>query len=160
MKLDPLINRFRLASRELYNNHFSIEPPEDFDAWDWCENFYDVERALFRALVIHPSPLSKAEYGARNQQIRVVSQTDTTPILINRLDDRQHGYWDCPINQIDRTAVLQFVYFFDFDRSKPKDNQYAMVWIESFPGHEIVSGRYALIEHQYVSYEYVDSRSQ
>jgi len=155
MELDPLINRFRLASRELYNNHFMPAPPKEFDAWDWRDEYCNVESALFRALVVNPSPLSDAEYRTPNRQISVLGRTNKTPIMINRMDDRSHGYWDCPIDQITQEAVLHFVSFFDFDGEKPKDNQYALVWIESVPKHEVVSGRYALIEHQYVSYKYV-----
>ncbi|TRD13894.1 hypothetical protein FEV53_19190 [Palleronia caenipelagi] len=152
LNITPLLDRFRLASRELYNNHFMFPSPQELGAWDWRENFDFAENALFKAMVIYPSPLSPAEYGPKNSQILVSPNTDTTPAFINREYGKSHGYWDCPITEIDRTATLYFACFFDFDIERQMDNQYALTWIEQWPKNEGLIGRYALIEHQYLSY--------
>ena len=92
MNLDPLLHRFRIASRDLFNQHYLVPPPIDFEAWACLEHFDLVEEALFQTLVIQSGPFSPAKYGVPNPEISVLVQTDETPIMINRETSKNQGY--------------------------------------------------------------------
>jgi hypothetical protein len=59
MSLDDSIKKFRVASRELFNNFFHVPDPWNSQgvAWMHKENFRQVEAILFTALV-DPEPIS------------------------------------------------------------------------------------------------------
>ncbi len=153
MKLDPLLKRFRLASRDLFNQHYLAAPSSEFgEALQAWECFEPVEEALFQTLVVQPGSLSPTKYGALNLEIDVVAQSDSTPIMINREDGKDHGSWDFPITKVDKTAIMKFVTFFDFDRRRACDHQYVHVEISDWPSEQGTVGRRALIENQYVSF--------
>ncbi len=153
MRLDPQLHRFRLASRDLFNQYYFPGPPNSIDIWDALELFAPVEEVLFQTLVIQKSPLSPTSYGAPNSEILVVVRSDSTPIMVNRERGKDHGYWDFPIERVDRKIVMNFVCFFDFDKTRHQDHQYVHVEIADWASDPEVVGRRALIENQYVSFE-------
>ena len=153
MKLDLLLKRFRLASRDLFNQYYFAAPSSEFgDALEAWECFEPVEEALFQTLVVQPGILSPTKYGALNLEIDVVTQSDSAPIWINREHGKDHGYWDFPVTKVDKTATMKFVAFFDFDCSRACDHQYVHVEISDWPSEQGTIGRRALIENQYVSF--------
>jgi hypothetical protein len=142
-----------LASRDLFNQHYLPPPHPDFSAWDAFELFDPVEDALFQTLVAQSAGLTLAPYGSLNPKINVCVQSDTTPIMINREQEKDHGYWDYPIAEVSRSATMKFVRFFDFDGSRDCDHQYVHVEISDWPLEKAAVGRRALVENQYVSFE-------
>jgi hypothetical protein len=151
MELNELMNRFRIASREVFNHFFRVPDPYNNDGWLLEERFSEVQAVLFQKLVLEPSGLSEPSYGAPQPCIRVVLRhSEFAPIMINRGIDT--GYWDFPLREVTKDAHLTFIQFFDWDQLAYRDNQYVRVQIESWPSHPEVVGRHALVESQYVSF--------
>lgn len=160
MNLDPFLHRFRLASRDLLNNHFWQTTLSKNCSWDVFDLFEQVEEVLFQTLVIQAAVLSSVRYGTLHSEINVCAQTDTTPIMINRQLGEDHGQWDFPITKIDRSATMKFVCFFDFDCwGRDCDHQYVKVEIVDWPSEPTTVGRRALIENQYVSFQRTSATS-
>jgi len=94
MEVDDLVNRFRLASREL-RNHWFHPPDWDQSEWEVVEGFDEVERLLFETLVLWPAGVQRVDYGRPNPDTIVVPRTPA-PIMINRDRGAESGYWDHP----------------------------------------------------------------
>ena len=154
MNIDTYINKFRLASRELFNHYFLDDIVRDND-WGLYEQFQMLEEQLFQALVSSRIGISEIVYGCYPQeQIHVVPQQGSVsgiPIMLNRLIDS--GYWDFPIDKAPQESVFKFISFFDWDQKAYKDNRYIRVLVLDWPGNEELIGKHALIETQYVNYE-------
>ena len=150
MELDELVNRFRIASRELFNHWFRVRDPYQNDGWEFEERFSEIEALLFQKLVTEPAGLTYVRYGEPNPRIRLRLATDRAPIMVNR--DNESGYWDHPINVVTRDAELTFITFFDWDQLAFRNNQYVRVLVAGWPSHPEVSGKHALIESQYVNF--------
>ena len=122
MNVDRSMQRFRTASRELFNTHFRIESPWENDGWSLEARFCRVEAVLFEQLVASPLGLSLAPYGELQTQIRVVLRGGSlAPIMPNRETDS--GYWDAKPNEVTADAELSFIRFFDWDLLDVRDNQ-------------------------------------
>lgn len=150
MTLNELINRFRLASRELFNNYFRVDIPGSNDPWLIEERFSNVQEVLFQMMVTEPASLSRIEYGELQTDIFVELQSDFAPWLLNR--EKDSGYWDAEPKEVTRKAKMQFITFFDWDQLSYRDNTYVRVLVVDWPGEPSVVGKHALIEAQYVHY--------
>lgn len=153
MDLDEMMNQFRLASREVFNHYFHIHDPwKDSDAaWEFESRFSAVEQVMFEKLVIDPASIPLAKYKDVQSSIRVeLARGDFAPIQLNR--EIKSGYWDYPIKEVTREAVLFFVQFFDWDLLSYRDNQYVLVQVESWPTHQDAVGKQALLEFQHVRF--------
>jgi hypothetical protein len=155
MKHDVQMNRFRLASRELFNNYFRIEDASgngtDSEAWSALERFIEVETVLFENMVLEPLEIGGPAYGNCNPRIRVCLRSgDFAPIMLNREVDS--GYWDHPLQEVTSDAVLKFVRFFDWDQLHYCDYRYVRVVVVDWPSHPVAVGKHALIETQYARY--------
>ncbi|MBS1144918.1 MAG: hypothetical protein H6R14_2324 [Proteobacteria bacterium] len=150
MSIDDLMNRFRLASRELFNNYFRIDIPSSVDPWLVEERFSNVQDELFQMMVTEPASISRIGYGDLQTDIIVEMRSDSVPWLLNR--DKNSGYWDAEPNQVTRDAQLKFKAFFDWDQLSYRDNTYVRVLVVDWPAMPSVVGRDALIEAQYVRY--------
>lgn len=149
MTLDESMNRFRVASRELFNHFFLVADAYNNDGWLLEERFCRVEAVLFEQLVSEPCALPSVSYGAHQPAIRVLLRhSDFAPIMINREVDS--GYWDHPLGEVTRDAQLSFVRFFDWDLLAVRDNKYVRVNIDAWPAHPEAVGKHALIEAQCV----------
>jgi len=149
--LDDLVNRFRLASRDLFNQYYHVDNPYQNDGRAAHSRFDDVEELLFQTLVVEPGKLSVVEYGQVHPQIRVeLRHGDRVPVMLNRGEDS--GYWDYPIHEVTREPTLLFVRFFDWDQLDFHDNRYVRVQVGAWKSHPEVAGRHALIESQYVRF--------
>lgn len=152
MNISDLIIRFRIASRELFNNFFSVSDPYVNDGWVWEERFRHVEIELFRQIVAVPTSINEVEYGYFQPNISVaLSDVEFAPIQINR--ELDSGYWDFPVTEVDSNAKLAFIKFFDWDALRCRDNQYVRVKIIAWQSHPECVGKHALIEAAYVTYE-------
>ncbi|MDP5238750.1 hypothetical protein Q9Q94_04375 [Uliginosibacterium sp. 31-16] len=154
MNIDRRINKFRLASRELFNNYFLEEFLADED-WDFYEQFTTIEESLFQALVTAQSGIEEIIYGFPQPAIQVVARQGSSgmPIMLNREIDS--GYWDHPIKQCVPGCVFTFKIFFDWDQRSYKDNRYVRAIVKTWPDNPSLVGKHVLIETHYVSYEQV-----
>lgn len=151
MNITQLICRFRIASRELFNNFFSVPDPYDNDGWTLEERFREVESVLFQQLVAVATGISEVRYGDLQPDIFVtLSCGEFAPIMINR--DESGGYWDFPITQVDSSARLGFVSFFDWDVLRCRDNQFVRVKILGWDSYPECVGKHALIDATNVAY--------
>lgn len=155
MNLDAHLNRFRLASRELFNHYFRVEDASgngtDPEAWGAQERFEEVETVLFDKLVLEPSQLAGPAYGQRNARIRVCLRSASfAPIMMNREVDS--GYWDHPIREVTDDVTLEFISFFDWDQLHYRDHRYVRVVVAGWPSQPAAVGKHGLIESQYVRY--------
>jgi len=145
------MNRFRLASRELFNGYFRVEQPYKNGGWLLEERFAIVEKALFDQLVLVPHELPEVKYGKHQPKIRVILRgSEFAPIMVNR--EAHSGYWDHPLVEVTREVSLSFLRFFDWDQVGIRDNHYVQVVVDDWPSNPEVRGFHALIESQYVAF--------
>jgi hypothetical protein len=152
MDLDARINRFRIASRELFNQFFRVDDAYNNDqAWILEERFCEVQELLFQKLVIEPAGLPTVAYGVLNPSIRaVLRHGEFAPIMLNREVDS--GYWDHPLREVTREAKLAFISFFDWDQLDYRDHRYVRVQVLEWPSQPSVVGKHAFIEAHYVRF--------
>ncbi len=151
MELDELMNRFRVASREVFNHYFRVPDSYNNDGWIYEERFVRVQAELFQTLVVEPGNFGAARYGAMLPAVRVeLRHGDRAPVMLNRETDS--GYWDHPIREVTRDAKLNFIAFFDWDQLDYRDNRYVRVRVESWPSQKNAEGKDELIESQYVRF--------
>jgi hypothetical protein len=75
MELDALLNRFRIASRELFNHFFRVDDPyNNEEAWALEESYGEVETLLFEKLVLEP--------GRQGAQLRYVGHLRTARMAL------------------------------------------------------------------------------
>jgi hypothetical protein len=113
--INAWIGRFRVASRELYNNHSRVDEPNKNNGWDAEERFSAIETVLFAKMVLEPASLPDSEYGRLNPAILVeLNSSEGAPMMVNR--ETRSGYWDYPLDRVTKDARLLFVKFFDWDQ--------------------------------------------
>lgn len=152
--INTQMESFRLASRELFNNYFlPICRTNDVVSWDLTEGYSRIRSLLFRALVTTQVETALEEYGDVQKKLRVVLREgiDQAPALINR--DISSGYWDHPIDKIDRTVDLRYEQFFDWDQFEQMDNRYVMAVIDSWPTYPEAKSKRVLIDWMYVKFD-------
>jgi hypothetical protein len=153
MDINEMMNRFRIATRELFNNFFHVPDPwKDSNlAFQLETRFSAVEELLFQKLVLEPASLPLIAYKNVQSSLQVeLAKGDSAPVMLNR--EINSGYWDHPIKEVTRDAVLLFVRFFDWDVLSYRDNRYVLVQVDSWPLHQDVVGKLALVESQYVRF--------
>ncbi len=172
MDIHESMNRFRLASRELFNHYFSV--PQGENAFEYYDGFNEVERVLFTMLVLEPCSVPRASkdytYGIDGHPgIRVrlpianvgeyLVGDDTpqvAPIMLNReltwINSGYCGYWDFPLNSFSNEATLLYVSFFDWESMAYRDNAYVRVQVSDWPSHPEAIGRHGLVESFRVRY--------
>ncbi len=169
MDLHRRMRRFRLASRELFNNYFLDEEDEVDD--QLLDGFDAVENLLFASLVLEPCSVPRLapnfQYGidahpsirvrlpnnSDNRDLLEIDEPLCAPIMINR--EKNSGYWDFPLDRFSNEAKLLFIGFFDWDARYCRDNTYVLVQICDWPSHPEAIGKQALVEAQYVQFELI-----
>lgn len=152
-KSAKLIEKFRVASRELFNHYFSIDDAweRQGEAWLMVERFGDVETLLFRKMVSEALDLSISEYGNIQKNILVQSKDgNSLEGLLNR--EVSTGYWDYPITNIPSDAEMYFIAFFDWDTLSLRDNEYVRVMVATCASTPEIAGKHALIGAREVTY--------
>lgn len=147
-----LMEHFRIASRDIYNQYFRLSDPARMEDWDCWKAFSEVEDILFKKLVTQRLGLSDVEYGVVYPSIVVSPICDSVPWMLNRKTNVSHGYWDHEISRFERAAIAEFVHFFDFDEQAYRDNRYVMIFVRNFPEKPEAQGRFALVESNHVKY--------
>ncbi|MBC5786381.1 hypothetical protein H8N03_25815 [Ramlibacter sp. USB13] len=152
MNLHDHMHRFRLASRELFNQFFRLDDPyPDNRGWVLEERYREVENLLFQKLVIEPTGLDGVEYGTLNHGIRVALRNgEFAPIMLNREIDS--GYWDYPLEEVTREAKLGFISFFDWDQLDYRDHRYVRVQVLEWAAQPAVVGKHGFIETHYARF--------
>lgn len=150
--VNAALNAFRLASRELFNGYFLVkDEPYDNGGWSLLERFGEVEDVLFEQLVGPSCTSSLGPYGQPQPKLLASLRSgDFAPIMVHR--DTDSGYWDHPVSEVTRDAVLRFVRFFNWDQLAIRDYRYVEVVIDSWPQHPDLAGKRALVESQYTAY--------
>jgi hypothetical protein len=144
--IDDALRRFRIADRELYNQHFHIPNPyNDTDtAFAAMERFEEVQACLFNALVSGPLDLEPVRYRQTQPAIRVELLHSETPVMLNR--ELDSGYWDHPVTELSPQIPIAFISYFDWDQLNYHDNYYVRGEIlENEMAPELV-GKHVLIE--------------
>lgn len=147
MNINDLMLKFRLASRELFNNYFRVINPyeNDGDAWLMQEMFSSVEEVLFQKLVCEPLSLSCQAYKYNQPNILVkLYLTDQLKVMVNR--EISSGYWDYGVTKISSDTKMTFIDFFDWEYICFRDNQYVEVLIVNCPQYPEIEGKHALLE--------------
>mgnify|MGYP003703970341 FL=1 len=151
MELDALINRFRVASRELFNGYFRVDDPhKNPEAWTFDERHGEIEQVLFEKMVLEPADLPSVDYGFANPNILVQLKSDFAPIMFNR--EINSGYWDHPLREVTNDAKLVFVSFFDWDDLDYRDNRYVRVIVKEWLAYPEMTDKHALLESQYARF--------
>lgn len=157
--INKAMNKFRLASREIYNGYFFNDDPNAShdDFYLPRERFIDLQSVLFSKLVLEPCNLDDADYGSNKviQGIFVVSASELVdgegiPALVNR--DKVSGYWDFALKHLPLDTKLGFVRFFDWDQRAVMDNRLVRAEILSCPSMPEIVGKHVLIEAGCVSF--------
>jgi hypothetical protein len=148
------MNKFRLASRDLFNHFFYVADPYNNRQLAWLqeERFRDIQAVLFQKQVVEPMFLNTVEeYGRPQPNILVEPNNNhAIPIMLNR--EINTGYWDYPLKEVDANARLFFVCFFDWDQLNYRDNRYVCIQVNQCLTHSEIVGKHGLIESQYVRF--------
>jgi hypothetical protein len=152
LDVDDLVNKFRLASRELFNHFFRVPNPYDGDeGWEMRERFLAVQSVLFQKLVTEPAGLPSIKYGDPQTNITVkIRVNENVPVMLNR--EISSGYWDHPVKEATQEASFCFLAFFDWDQLGYQDNRHVRVRVDRWPSHPEVIGKHALIDCQYIRF--------
>lgn len=148
MDVTAIFDHYRNAARGLWNTAFW--PCPEFRNWDSFDQFEEIERILFRELV-----LNKIDREFPSDQIFVqpipfirVVPDGHLPILIQR-SANESGYWDNPVNSVKRDdAEMMFLAYFDWNNMDYLDFHYYRVKIAKFETHPEVEKLEALIERR------------
>jgi hypothetical protein len=154
-----IFDHYRMTARGLWNTAFWPDP--DFRNWDSIEQFDEVEKLLFRGLVLSKIdkdwPLEHIFTTPLPYLHVVPSHERGGPIMIqNPRPGAPRGYWDDPINWVKpEEAELLFISYFDWNQMDYIDLQYYLVKITRFDNHDELIGREALIERQNAAVKFV-----
>jgi hypothetical protein len=153
--ISDVFDHYRLSARAIWNTAFWPDP--DFRNWDSIDQFHEIERLLFRDLVLakvdRDWPLCDLFVNAIPFFQIVPSHMHGTPIMIQKpRPEAPTGYWDDPVNLIKpKEAELLFIAHFDWNEMDHIDLRYYRVKIVSFDAHPELVGREALIERQHAT---------
>lgn len=154
-----LMDHYRVAARSIWNTGFWSQ--EDLQSWDAWDQFKQIKKLLFKALVAarinqeHACDLDVVP----DLDLRVVpNEPGPVSIMIqNPRPGDNAGYWDDPVKEISPSqANLQFIDYFDWDPMRYADFQFYRVRITDFPQLPHLVGREALVEHSHARV-YLDS---
>lgn len=150
------ISAYREAIRHLWNTAFlSLE--EAVRLGPSLENYEEIERLLFDALVCNPNGFDLKTRKASDpiNQIRLKPISPDVPVLINRCKPAS-GYWDDPKKHMDQGVELAMIEFFDWDGYQTKNCSYYRFRILDWPKAPDLIGRDGLVEVLYVDAFYRD----
>lgn len=153
--ISSVFDHYRTSARAIWNTTFWPDP--DFRNWDSIDQFHEIEKLLFDALVLakldREWPLCDLFANPIPFLQILPSIAHGTPILIQKpRQGAPTGYWDDPVNIVKpREAELQFIAYFDWNQMDYIDLRYYRVKIANFDAHPDLAGREALIERQHAT---------
>lgn len=157
--LDEGINRFRFASRELYNNFFRASYEEDYELWCLMKDgFQEVQKTLFERMIEIPFGLDHYSYGMEAQlNVEVKVDQESMSVMLNR--GINTGYWDYPLTKIPGEYILVFREFFDFNTNVYLDHGYTKVEVLKSSDYPDIVGKHGLIETIDAFFKYRDTKN-
>jgi hypothetical protein len=144
-----VFDHYRISARSIWNMAFW--PDADLRNWDSAEQFDEIQRILFRELVLEKLdrdwPLRDI-FETPITFFHVVPRSKDVPIMIqNPRPGVPRGYWDHPVKGVSPgEAEMHFLGYFDWNRMDYADFRYYHVTIARFDAHAELVGREALIE--------------
>ena len=138
-----LLMTFREVTRHLWNSAFVGQP-------DAAHDFIDIERALFQALVLRridldrewdPNPPS----GRYWPELRVMPEFGPAGCRVMWAREEANCWHWCEI-QLEQSAVLAFIGFFDWREEGPWDYQYMRCRVLKCEEHPQIVGADVLLE--------------
>lgn len=158
--VSSVFDHYRSNARAIWNTAFW--PDGDFRNWDSIDQFHEIEKLLFDALVLakldREWPLCDLFVNPIPFFQILPSIAHGTPILIQKpRRGAPTGYWDDPVNLLKpREAELQFIAYFDWNQMDYIDLRYYRVKIVNCDAHPELVGREALIERQHAKVRLTD----
>jgi hypothetical protein len=158
--VSSVFDHYRSNASAIWNMAFW--PDGDFRNWDSIEQFHELEKLLFDALVLtklnRKWPLCDLFVNPIPFFQIVPSIAHGTPIMIQKpRPGAPTGYWDDPVNLVKpREAELQFIAYFDWNQMDYIDLRYYRVKIASFDAHPELVLREALIERLHATVHLTD----
>ena len=147
-EITDIFDHYRVSARAIWNTAFW--PDADFRNWDSLEQFDEIQRILFKELVLLKIDRDWPLHDIFKVAIPFfhVDPICDTPILIqNPRSERERGYWDHPVDRVKPgEAELHFLEYFDWNRMDYADLHYYHVKVAKFDVHPEVVGHEALIE--------------
>ena len=154
-KVTEYFEKFREASRHLRNVYYA---PVESDAWDKLDDFEELNLLLFKHLVCAPLNIKYDEFDwfcVPVSVFKLKAGGTRLPIMINRIPESDHGYWDHAIDMVDPDDLeLSFIGYFDWDQEGTIDHRYIMCRISGANQSKSVIGHTALVESHYVDVYY------
>ncbi len=153
--VSSVFDHYRSSARAIWNTAFW--PDGDFRNWDSIDQFHEIEKLLFDALVLakldREWPLCDLFVNPIPFFQILPSIAHGTPIMIQKpRPGAPTGYWDDPVNLLKPSeAELQFIAFFDWNQMDYIDLRYYRVKIVNCDAHPELVGREALIERQHAT---------
>ncbi len=149
--ISSIFDHYRIAARTLWNVGFWADT--DFRNWDSVEQFDEIQKILFRELVLRKVGREWPVQHIFEKTIpffSLIPSIKPTPIMIqNPRPDKPRGYWDHPVNRVDPEGVeIHFLGYFDWNRLDYADFRYYQGVIARFDTHPDLVGREALIERE------------
>jgi hypothetical protein len=150
-----------MSARAIWNTAFWPNP--DFRNWDSNEQFREIQKLLFRELVLakvdREWPLQNLFKNAM-PFFHIVPLFEKSIMIQNPRPEAATGYWDDPVNHIKPgQAELLFIAYFDWDEMDYIDLQYYRVKIASFDSHPELAGREALIDCHLVAVHLINGQA-
>ncbi len=156
--ISSVFDHYRVSARTIWNTAFWPDP--NFRNWDSIEKFDEMQRILFRELVLGKVARDWPLQGIFQTAIpffRVVPSRDVPIMIQNPRSERETGYWDHPVNRIKPgEAELLFLAYFDWNRLDYVDLRYYRAKIARFDAHSELVGREALIDREYATVSITD----
>ena len=146
--VSDIFDHYREAARAIWNTGFW--PLPELRDWDSIDRFDQIQRILFDSLILvridKDWPIESI-FRTPIPFLRVVPRHHVPIMIQNPRSDRQTGYWDHPVNQIDPDdAELHFIAYFDWDQMDYVDLRYYRAEIAKFEAHSELVGREVLID--------------
>jgi hypothetical protein len=153
-----IFNIYRESIRHTWNVFYMPIVEKYGGSWELEESFCKIEVELFDALIAYPldDDISKLDSHMNDPTKGLYlycvepSSDAGVPVFISR-EKGKTRYWDYPLEKLaPGDAEMRFVRFFDFASDNYIDCKYVISEILSSDKYPELSGRFAMIEMQYV----------
>jgi hypothetical protein len=149
VKVNEIVQRYRLALRDVWNHYFWVDP--DLQNWESVYAYRKLHLSMFAALVAHPLDLGEVSYvfGPGFFVVPISERSEFANIQVNvaKPSRPDEGIWKPVAGPFDGDkARFTLIDFFDWSPLDYIDLRYYVVLIERLDGHEEYVGTHALVE--------------